>query len=381
MKTKQHHRTAIPIEVRHRLWIAAAGRCEFKGCGKPVGVDFLTGRKANVGELAHIVSDSPEGPRGDPTRSKELAKDEANLMLACFDCHKRIDVLRNVEDYPEAKLLRWKREHEARVSSIYNAEVGTISQPVIMALPIGPHAPHIVSEYVQAAILKNSDYTVHPRHEHIVLSRPDLDIRDDDPDYWRTASRALTQWYERVLEPQFSGHHPVEHISIVAFAPIPMLMKLGALLGDKRPADVMDLPSNKWLWRTDEASKDTAKGWFMFDVPVQLPKQVFVTIDISNEARDFEAVVAGAPIVRFSAKNPRRELIGSQTNLDGFKRDFNEFLILLNRAGASELDLLPVTSLSTSVVVGQAILPKIFSRVSVWEYREGGWTKALNLVG
>lgn len=99
--TKSHKRTAIPADVRQRLWINAAGRCEFKGCGKPVGTDFLTGRKINVGELAHIVSDSPDSPRGDAGRSKELAKDEANLMLACFDCHKRIDTLQTIEDYPK----------------------------------------------------------------------------------------------------------------------------------------------------------------------------------------------------------------------------------------------------------------------------------------
>ena len=302
-------------------------------------------------------------------------------MLACFDCHKRIDDLRTVEDYPEALLLHWKREHEARVSSIYNAEVSTVSQPIIMALPIGPHTPHIIGEHIQAAILKNSNYTVHPRQDHVVLSRPDLDFRDDDPEYWRAANRALSHWYERVLEPKLHGPHPVEHLSIAAFAPIPMLMKLGALLGDKRPALLMDLPSRNWLWRTDELSKEPADDWFVFDVPSELPKQVFVTIDISNEARDFEPTAGATPVVRFSAKHPHRELIGSQTNLDGFRRRFNEFLILLNRAGASELDLLPVTSLSTSIEVGRVILPKIFTRVSVWEYRDATWRMALNLIG
>ncbi len=377
--TANHKRTPIPVDVRNRLWIAAAGRCEFKGCGKPVGVDFLTGRNANVGELAHIVSDSPTAARGDAARSKELARDEANLMLTCFDCHKRIDVLEDVEDYPETLLLRWKQEHEARVHAIYNAEAGIVSQPIIMALPIGAHLPSINQRQVQAAILKNSDYTVHPRHDAIVLSQLDLEMRDDDPEYWLTAERALNRWYERVLEPRFSGASPIEHVSVAAFAPIPMAMKLGALLGDKRPALVMDLPSANWLWRKDETSKQPADDWFVFDVPATLPKKVFVAVDISNVARDFEAEVAGATVVRFSAVSPKRELIGSQANLEGFKRRFNEFLLLLNRAGASELDLLPVTSLSTSVEIGRILLPKIFTRVTVWEYRDASWKRALNL--
>lgn len=380
-RTKSHKRTPIPADVRRRLWIAAAGRCEFKGCVKSVGIDFLTGRKSNVGELAHIVSDSPDGPRGDLIRSKQLAKDEANLILACFDCHKRIDTLQQIEDYPEALLLKWKREHEARVKAIYEAEVGTVSQPIVMALPIGPHVPHIVKDHIQAAILKNSDYTVHPHHEYIVLNRPDLDVKDDDPHYWLTAEKALTRWFERTVEPRFLSLNPIEHLSIAAFAPIPMLMKLGALLGDKRPALVMDLPNNKWLWRTDSAAQELADDWFEFKVPEKLPNHVFVTIEVSNMARDFEGVINGALLVRFSATNPKRELIGSQANLDGFRRKFSDFLIQLHRAGVTEIDLLPVTSLSTSVEVGRAILPKTFNRVSVWEYRSNTWTKALkNLI-
>ncbi len=57
-------RAAIPEKVRMSLWIAAAGRCEFRGCGEPISRDFLTKAAAYVGEMAHVVADS----RGGPTR-------------------------------------------------------------------------------------------------------------------------------------------------------------------------------------------------------------------------------------------------------------------------------------------------------------------------
>lgn len=174
--------------------------------------------------------------------------------------------------------------------------------------------------------------------------------------------------------------HPIEHLSIAAFAPIPMMVKLGALIGNKRPAQILDLPNNNWLWRNDAAALEPADDWFVFYVPAQLPGHVFVAIDISNQARGFEGVVGNTPVIRFSARNPRRELIGSQMNLEGFSRRFGEFLAQLNRAGVVELDLLPVTSLSASVEVGRVLLPKTFSRVSVWEYKDPNWVKAVNLV-
>lgn len=381
MKQKsEHKRTTIPVDVRNRLWIAAAGRCEFSGCCKPVGIDFLTGRKANVGELAHIVSDSPAGPRGHETRSKELAKDEANLMLACFECHARIDRVREVEEFPETLLLRWKREHEARVSAIYNAEMGTLSLPVLMAMPVGQHVPSIDPRQIHAAVLKNSDYKIHPQQDAVILNRADLDIRDDDPEFWDTAEKALVRWYSKVLEPRLVGKEAAPHVTIAAFAPIPMAMKLGALIGDKRQAMVLDLPSNNWLWKTDDSAETSPDDWFVFDVPETLPARVFVTVDVSNMASNIDVLADEAPIVRFSARAPKRELIGSHKQLEGFRKRFNDFLTSLHRAGAREIDLLPVTSLSTSVELGRLILPKIFSRVTVWEYQKEVWSKTLNLV-
>ena len=211
-KSNPHKRATIPISVRQSLWIAAAGRCEFKGCGKPIGIDFLTGRASRVGEYAHIVSDSPAGPRGDADRSAELAKDEANLMLACFDCHHRIDEMRNVEEYPEQLLLRWKREHEERVKKIYEAEVRTDSLPILVALPIGEHVTRIDSRQVHAAILKNSDYMVHPRQDGVYLDQSTLHLRDGDAAYWEASQGALEAWYRGTLEPKLVGQDAVTHV-------------------------------------------------------------------------------------------------------------------------------------------------------------------------
>ncbi len=379
-KSKQN-RVPIPAPVRQQLWIAAAGRCEVNKCNKPVGIDFLTGKSINLGELAHIVADSPSGTRGDPVRSKLLAKDEANLLLACRECHKLIDDVFAVEDYPEALLKRWKTEHEARARSIYDAETAAISLPIIMSLPIATHSPVVSVREVNRAILKNSDYSVHPSQDPVQIGWSDLGVTDRDPDFWPIAERALTNKFETVIAPRLMGQNAASHLSIAAFAPIPMLMKLGSLVGDKIRANVLDLPNNRWLWRTDDEAKQTGDDWFHFDVPEVLPKRVFVAIEISNNASDFDKVVGTTPLVRFSAVNPRRELIGSEVNLSGFRRAFDSFINELQAAGARQLELLPVTSLCTSVEIGRRILPKIFEEVAVWEYRSSTWTWSLRIVG
>ena len=76
--TRTQDRARIPVDVRRDLWVAAAGRCEFRGCCKPVGRDFLTKEKAFTGEHAHIIADSPGGARGVTGESELLAKEVNN---------------------------------------------------------------------------------------------------------------------------------------------------------------------------------------------------------------------------------------------------------------------------------------------------------------
>ena len=71
--TRTIDRAYVSAAVRRDLWVAAAGRCEFRGCGKPVDRDFLTKARCKVGEYAHIIADSPAGARGVPGESERLA--------------------------------------------------------------------------------------------------------------------------------------------------------------------------------------------------------------------------------------------------------------------------------------------------------------------
>jgi hypothetical protein len=58
------------------LWGRAAGRCQYAGCNKLlIGEQISGARNANKSYIAHIVGDSPDGPRGDAILSPKLAHD------------------------------------------------------------------------------------------------------------------------------------------------------------------------------------------------------------------------------------------------------------------------------------------------------------------
>src|SRR5207247_537409 len=93
----------IPEKVKIRLWGKAAGRCEYDGCNKPLWLDEVTKAEFNTAYIAHIVADSPDGPRGDPIRSEKLKCDLRNLMLLCDPHHRLVDK-EDLSGHPEVRL-------------------------------------------------------------------------------------------------------------------------------------------------------------------------------------------------------------------------------------------------------------------------------------
>lgn len=58
----------------------SSGSCQYEGCNKPFWYDSTTKSEFNSAYIAHIVADSPEGPRGDKDRPELLSKDIKNLI-------------------------------------------------------------------------------------------------------------------------------------------------------------------------------------------------------------------------------------------------------------------------------------------------------------
>lgn len=365
-------RMHIPVDVRRDLWVAAAGRCEFRGCCKPVDRDFLTLKKANVSEYAHIIADSPDGARGMSGESERLAKDPSNLMLMCYDCHARIDRHGKGNEYTVEQLRAMKREHEKRMELIYSATGVKESLPILMSFPVGTHVPVIELGDIHFAMLNNTQYTRFPSGKHIHIDKGDFDTQDDSQDFWPRAERVVTDAYDRMIHPEITARNGAVHLTIAGFAPIPMLMKLGALVGDKTEATVLDLPTERWLW---DKSPDCPVPEFTFEVPEKLPREVAIVVSISNNATRPEA----ANVVEFLADLPGRGIIRSEEHLRIFRRDFNDFLLRVVRAGARVIHVHPATPLCASVEIGRLLLPKIFEEVHVWEWRAPTWRPALRL--
>lgn len=365
-------RAYIPIEVRRDLWVAAAGRCEFRGCCKPVDRDFLTKLRCTVGEYAHIIADSPAGARGIQGESERLAAEPSNLMLTCFDCHARIDRYGMSNQFTTEQLQAMKREHEARIQHIYSATGVTESMPVIMTFPIGTHVPIIDVRKIHYAMLTNSNFSYFPTTNAIHIDQSNFHLQDNVSDFWTNAQRVLTQQYDQRVLPELTARGGAAHLTIAGFAPIPMLMKLGALIGDKISATILDLPGENWLW---DISDGCSEPQYSYSVPSNLSKEVSVVVNISGRAQH----PVDRDVVEFNALAPNRGIIRKEVHLQQFRTNFNTFLQLLFSAGARIVHIYPATPLSASIEIGRLLLPKAFEEVHVWDWQAPEWKQTLRL--
>jgi hypothetical protein len=296
-------------------------------------------------------------------------------MFMCYGCHKRIDRGGKGNPYSEADLLAMKREHEERVERVYSSTGVKETLPLIMTFPIGPHTPVIDDRDVCHAIIENSAYKRFPSGKLVHIDRSDFDVMDGAPEFWPRAEATMEELYSSRVRPLLTSRQAPTHLTVAAFAPIPLLMKLGAMLGDKTDASVLDLPTNGWLWDTNS---DVAAPCYQFTVPPILPREVVVEVCVTSRVSDVQPT-GTAPTIRFEAVVPDRGIVRTEAHLRHFRERCNTFFVALTAAGARVVHIYPATPLSVSVELGRLLLPKTFEEVHVWDRQAPTWVHALRL--
>lgn len=110
-------RTKVPEKEWKIVLARSGGVCAFPGCPKSLtepGND--KDEPAFIGEVAHIVADSRQGPRGDVDLSDGDRDKHTNLLLFCQNCHDRVD--KQPRSFSIPVLKRIKEEHEARIAAL-----------------------------------------------------------------------------------------------------------------------------------------------------------------------------------------------------------------------------------------------------------------------
>lgn len=357
-------KSQIPPKIKTQLWTLSGGRCEYMNCNKPLWRNDLTLLKMNKAYIAHIVSDSEDGPRGDKIRSLQLAQDFDNLMLLCDEHHRLIDV-EDVSGHPEELLVKMKKGHELRIEHLTSLLPDKRSHIVLFGTNIGLRKSTLNFNQIIQAILPER----FPKNSYSI----DLDIKnssfyDNETLYWNYETENLVRQFKEKIDPLIISD-TVKHFSLFGLAPQPLLIKLGTLFSDLIEVSVyqMHREPNTWEWQKEDDFDD-----FIIEDPLNyngIPVlKLSLSASITND-RIENLFSEKVNIWSITHNNPNNDFLKTKTILSKFRKICRKFFnIAKEKHGQnSHLHVFPAMPVSASIEFGRVWMPKADMRLIIYD--------------
>lgn len=322
----------------------------------------------NLARRAHIYAYSPGGPRYDPALSPKLETDFSNLMLVCERCHLTFDNPSLVDHYTPELLMRMKREHEERIELVTGIAPEKRSHVILFGAKVGAHDSPL--RFKEAANAMFPDR--YPSGPAIELGLKNTSFRDRDRTFWEIETQHLErQFAEKVAA--FKSSNPVQHYSVFGFAPIPLLMKLGVLLGDIYPADVFQLRREPTSWKWDESGDEVRHE---IRPPIRTTGKVALKLELSasiSDQRVIDVLGQDCSIWSITHPNPGNDYIRKRSHLQDVRTVFRTALkqIKAMNPEPQEIHVFPAMPLSAAVEFGRVRMPKADPKLIVYDEYNG----------
>ncbi|WP_186805489.1 SAVED domain-containing protein [Citrobacter sp. TBCS-14] len=235
-------------DTKEAIWKDSHGRCMFTGCGLRLGIDELSGERGNFSYLAHNVASSENGERGIPVLSDKLSNETSNVLLLCDKHHRLVDKIAGC-NYPASRLSDMRVQH-CQLSEILLD--GLSYEPVDVYVLLWPVNTQVVSPPGSRDIA-GSLATMKLRS----LCSPNVLDNGGENVFQRVEATdgllpAIIESSARRILDQTRRHD--FKAALFVFGPMPALVGLGALLGNKGQF----LPMLRyrdggcWMWPTEE---------------------------------------------------------------------------------------------------------------------------------
>ncbi|MGC4019222.1 MAG: hypothetical protein QM793_08390 [Muricomes sp.] len=114
---------ALSDIVKRQLYFESGGYCMNPTCNNEIYPYFDGKIRVNISDLAYIIGQSENGPRGDSLLTLEERDSADNILLLCKICHKGIDD--NPENYPNDLLHEWKDNHKEIIKNCFKVPLYT----------------------------------------------------------------------------------------------------------------------------------------------------------------------------------------------------------------------------------------------------------------
>jgi hypothetical protein len=372
--------TKIPERIKLLLWGKAGGRCEYDGCNELLWQDPLTKFEFNAAYIAHIIADKPTGPRGHPVLSRQLRFELSNLMLLCDRHHRLIDHEQVIEHSVE-RLCRMKEQHEQRVQFLTSLTENKHSHVLLYGANIGNHSSPVSWDRGTPALLPDYYPAEKPAIE---LGMKNSSFVDNDPDYWQIERENLQKLFSNKVKSRLTAGD-INHLSVFALAPQPLLMELGHLLSDIPAAQVYQLhrepPNWKWQDDTDTVEYIVQKPTNSNQKTVALILALSATI---TKDRITDILGKNVAIWNFTIAYPNNDFLKSREHLSAFRKSFRNLLDVIKAEHGQNtvLHVFPAAPVSVAIEVGRVRMPKADLPLRIYDQNRGtgGFSFAFDIV-
>lgn len=348
----------IPKEISEVLWGRAAGRCEFEGCNQPLWKSPVTQEPVKIAERAHIYAFGEEGPRSEAEFRATGLNGLDNLLLVCRNCHRTIDQHKDGGRYSASVLHAMKSAHESRVELVTGIVPSLRSHVLLYSTNIGEHKLLPSFNDASAAMfperLPGSD-------QPIELGLNGSATQEHDAAFWELESSQLKSCFERRVRDRIQASSDrIEHLSVFAIAPQPLLVLLGTLLGEIVPSRLHQRRREPTTWT-----------WGSGDEPLEL-----VVEEPANKAGvpalvlGLSATITSDRITRVlgedvalwhvTVPDPHNDLLRTELHLSQWRTALRKLFDAIKAAHGQTalLHVFPAVPVSAAVEVGRTRMPK-----------------------
>ena len=352
-------KTTIPQKVKAELWWRAAGRCEFKGCNKPLYLHGITMDNCNLSNCAHIIGDSENGPRGTKD-SKILAQNFNNIMLMCPECHHYIDN-EGVGKYDAQTLFDMKKKHEKRMEYLTGFKEDLQANIVTYCANIAEHMPQFAFPELQKALLPD----FYPTSTDMIQLGVNFYAGEYWDSYWKREEENLVHFCKsRVLD--CIDRWEYKRIALFGLAPMPLLVRLGTMLNNKHNVVVYQKQrSGGWKWpKTDDTIDYIIHRPCKEDgVPVLVLSLSFSIIERVKKEN------AGASIWEITINNPNPDFLQSEKMLYDFGRKIEMILDEISKTSSHQaINLYLAAPAACCIEFGRVWMQKANSPIKIFDY-------------
>ena len=351
-----------------QLLVRSGGRCVL--CYGELHTSEFTQQPVYLGERAHIVgrSTSTGSPRGEHDLPIALRDDPENLLLLCRSCHGEIDTPPNISTFTVELLREAKQRHEDRIAQILSVPPSQDTTVLRMQGTIGDSNVAFDRSVAASAVLARGRCARFPLNYEVAgveidlrrVPAPDIGSRE----YYDACREAIDRVFDRQVAPAVEDGS-LRHVSVFALARWPLLVYLGARLGDKLDVDIYQRhrATESWAW-PDHPSGHRFSVEFLAEGNPASDAVLVLSMSAAVHTREVPRDLKDCRLYRITPSSdydPHPDVVDSPAALKSAERALRFVLADLeqHRKTARHLHVLGAAPLSVFVALGRVVNSEI----------------------